>query len=91
MLGNECAILIQNAFPTLEKYIDHIHVVDGKPVKVIDSICDEILENFKYLLKLKRKELIFLFRHWQDQTTNGRRIRKKPEGQLICSTGFLRD
>ena len=29
----------------LEKYIDHIHVVDGKPVKVIDSICDEILEN----------------------------------------------
>ena len=61
MLGNECAILIQNAFPTLEKYIDHIHVVDGKPVKVIDSICDEILENFKYLLKLKKKGINLFF------------------------------
>lgn len=61
VLGNECVILIQNAFPTLEKYIDHIHVVDGKPVKVIDSICDEILENFKYLLKLKKKGINLFF------------------------------
>ena len=47
-------ILIQNAFPVLEKYIDHPHMVDGKPLKVIDSLKDEILNNFKYLMELKK-------------------------------------
>ncbi|CDE39882.1 putative uncharacterized protein [Firmicutes bacterium CAG:321] len=46
-------ILLQNAFPTLEKYIDHPHIIDGKPLKVIDTLKDEILNNFKYLLALK--------------------------------------
>lgn len=27
-------ILFQNAFPTLEKYIDHIHTANGAPAKV---------------------------------------------------------
>ena len=47
-------ILIQNAFPILEKYIDHPHMIDGKPLKVIDSLKDEILNNFKYLMELKK-------------------------------------
>lgn len=47
-------ILIQNAFPTLEKYIDHPHIVDGKPLKVIDTLKKEILNNFKYLMELKK-------------------------------------
>ena len=47
-------ILIQNAFPVLEKYIDHPHMVDGKPLKVIDTLKDEILNNFKYLMELKK-------------------------------------
>ena len=53
--GKEAAILLQNAFPTLEKYISHAHVVNGKPLKVIDSLRDEILDNFRYLLSLKKK------------------------------------
>ena len=47
-------ILIQNAFPVLEKYIDHPHIVDCKPLKVIDTLKDEILNNFKYLMELKK-------------------------------------
>ena len=47
-------ILIQNAFPVLEKYIDHPHMVDCKPLKVIDTLKDEILNNFKYLMELKK-------------------------------------
>ena len=59
ILGNESAILIQNTFPTLEKYIDHVHFLDnGEPAKVISSTCEEILENFKQMLKLKKKVLI---------------------------------
>lgn len=51
--NKDSVILLQNAFPTLEKYIDHPHIIDGKPLKVIDTLKDEILDNFKYLLALK--------------------------------------
>ena len=52
-------ILLQNAFPTLEKYIDHVHTVNGAPVRVADNLKNEILENFCSLLALKIKELIY--------------------------------
>ena len=46
-------ILLQNAFPTLEKYIDHVHIMNGKPIKVIDTLKEEIIKNFNFLLALK--------------------------------------
>ena len=61
VIGLEHAILLQNAFPILEKYIDHVHMVDGKPVKVIESLKNEILDNFKYMLKLKSKGVNLFF------------------------------
>ena len=62
VLGEDSAILIQNAFPTLDKYIDHIHLLDnGRPAKVIDSLQNEILNSFKYLLKLKSKGINLFF------------------------------
>ena len=46
----------------VEKYIDHVHVLEnGAPAKVIDSICDEIFNNFLQMLKLKKKGLNFFF------------------------------
>ena len=53
--NKKSVILLQNAFPTLEKYIDHPHIVDGKPLKVIDTLKEEILDNFKYLIALKKE------------------------------------
>ena len=62
VLGEESAILLQNAFPTLEKYIDHAHLTsDGKPAKVITALKEEILTNFKYLIKLKKKGINLFF------------------------------
>lgn len=55
------AILIQNAFPILEKYIDHPHMVDGKPLKVIDTLKEEILSDFKYLIELKKSGINLFF------------------------------
>lgn len=53
-------ILLQNAFSILEKYIDHIHLLEnGEPVKVIDTLKNQILSKFKLLSKLKSKEIIF--------------------------------
>ncbi len=62
ILGEDSAILIQNAFPTIEKYIDHVHLLNnGKPAKVIETLQDEILSGFKYLLKLKSKGINLFF------------------------------
>ncbi|MCM1053166.1 MAG: hypothetical protein NC483_04255 [Ruminococcus sp.] len=52
--GEEVAILIQNVFPTLPKYISHIHYKNGKPLKVVDNLKFEILKNFRDLLSMKR-------------------------------------
>lgn len=55
-IGNkEVAILFQNAFPTLEKYVSHIHTIDGIDIKLIGSLESEILKQFNDLLKLKQK------------------------------------
>lgn len=55
IMGEDAAILIQNAFPTLEKYIDHVHTHNGAPAKVPTHLREEILTNFKDLMELKRK------------------------------------
>ena len=41
------AILLQNAFPTLEKYIDHVHTVNGVPLNVPTDLQNEIKSLFK--------------------------------------------
>lgn len=62
ILGKESVILLQNAFPILEKYIDHVHLLDnGKPAKVIASLKEEILMDFKYIMKLKNKGINLFF------------------------------
>ena len=55
------AILLQNAFPTLEKYIDHVHTVDGMPAKIPETLGKIILENFMQMLKLKTKGINLFF------------------------------
>ena len=62
VLGKDAAILLQNAFPTLEKYIAHPHLLEnGKPAKVVETLKEEILQNFEYLLKLKSKGVNLFF------------------------------
>ena len=45
----------------MEKYIDHVHTINGVPIKVVDSIKDEILINFKKMLKLKLNGINLFF------------------------------
>lgn len=61
ILGKKCAILLQNAFPTLKKYIDHVHTINGIPAKVPETLSKIILVNFKNLLKLKSKGINLFF------------------------------
>ena len=59
--GKEQAILIQNAFPTIEKYIKGKHTIDGKYVRVSSSVQRKIISNFKYLLYLKKEGVNLFF------------------------------
>ena len=61
VLNEDCAILLQNAFPTLEKYIDHPHMANGAPVRVADNLKKEILTNFNSLLAMKKKGINLFF------------------------------
>ena len=62
VLGEDAVILLQNAFPTLEKYIDHVHLLNnGEPAKVVTALKNEILDNFKNLMKLKSHGLNLFF------------------------------
>ena len=60
IINKEMAILIQNAFPTLEKYIDHVHMENGAPVKVAITLQEKILFNFENLME-KKKHGVNLF------------------------------
>lgn len=50
--GKNCAFLIQNAFPVIAKYFDHIHTKEGKPVYLKKNICRTIVRKLTNLLKL---------------------------------------
>ena len=75
VFDKKTAILLQNAFPTLEKYIDHVHTVDGKLAKIPEALGKIILENFKNLLKLKSKGINLFF-------TDIDKIKKQMEDEL---------
>lgn len=60
-LGKDAVFLLQNMFPTIEKYVDHIHIVNGQEAKVINKVSKEIQENFNKLMTLIKqgKKAIF--------------------------------
>ena len=51
----ESVILLQNAFPTLEKYIDHVHTVNGVPLNIPTDLQNEIKSLFKNMIGLKKR------------------------------------
>lgn len=57
----EQAILIQNAFPTIEKYIQSVHTIDGNLVRISSSVEREIIDDFRYMLSLKEQGLNLFF------------------------------
>lgn len=59
--NKKSVILLQNAFPTLEKYIDHPHTINGAPVRVASNLKNEILENFNTLLAMKKQGINLFF------------------------------
>ena len=61
LIDRDSVILIQNAFPTLEKYIDHIHTIDGIPIKVREEVEKKIVANLNYMFSMKKKGINLFF------------------------------
>ena len=59
--NKDAAILLQNAFPTIEKYIDHVHTVDGIPLSVSTDLQYEIKKMFKDMIRKKNRGLNLFF------------------------------
>lgn len=75
ILGKECAILIQNAFPTIEKYVERYHLKNNLPAKVSDKTKNSIIICFKYTMELKKHGIDLFF-------TNIDEIKKIMESEL---------
>lgn len=60
-LGKESAFLLQNMFPTIEKYVDHSHMINGVETKVINQVAKELEDTFNRIMKLVEigKKVIF--------------------------------
>ena len=60
-LGKESVFLLQNMFPTIEKYVDHSHIVNGEETKVINQIAIDIEKVFNRIMRLVElgKKVIF--------------------------------
>ncbi len=60
-LGKESVFLLQNMFPTIEKYVDHVHIVNGVESKVISRIEKELEVSFNKLMNLIKhgKKVVF--------------------------------
>ena len=61
LADRESVILIQNSFPILEKYIGHVHLVNGKSIYVPTELKKEILDDFKYMLSMKKEGINLFF------------------------------
>ena len=61
IVDKDSVILIQNAFPTISKYIKSKHTIDGKYVRISDAVQREILDDFQYMLSLKEEGLNLFF------------------------------
>ena len=57
----EQVILIQNAFPTIEKYVKSKHSIDGRYIRISKYIEKEIIDDFRYMLSLKKEGLNLFF------------------------------
>ena len=49
------AILLQNAFPTIKKYVKSMHMIDGREIKVSSAVEREIISCFKFMIIMKEK------------------------------------
>lgn len=64
--GRDSAFLIQNAFPVLSKYFDHVHTIEGKPITIHSQLNRELVINLKEVLAMYRRGIRLIFPDIED-------------------------
>ena len=59
--GKENAFLIQNMFPIIAQYFDHVHVIQGKPVMVHKELNRTLIENLGEVLAMHNYGINLMF------------------------------
>ena len=59
--GKDNAFLIQNVFPILAKYFDHVHTVEGKTVVIHSKLNRELTVNLREVLAMYRRGIRLIF------------------------------
>ena len=59
--GKENAFLIQNAFPVIEKYFDHIHTIQEQPVTIHKKLDKLLVENLNEVLAIYNRGIKHTF------------------------------
>lgn len=59
--GKENAFLIQNTFPVIEKYFDHVHTIQEQPVAVHKKLNKLLAENLNEVLAMYNRGIQLTF------------------------------
>ncbi len=59
--GKENDFLIQNTFPVIEKYFDHIHTVQDQPVTIHKKLNKLLVENLNEVLAMYNRGVRLTF------------------------------
>ena len=59
--GKDNAFLIQNAFPIIKKYFDHIHTIENKPIIIHSKLNRELTVKLREVLAMHRRGIHFVF------------------------------
>ena len=82
--GKENAFLIQNAFPVIEKYFDHIHTIQEQPVTIHKKLDKLLVENLNEVLAMYNRGIkLDFYRYCSNQNNYGKRVGKVEKTSLL--------
>lgn len=59
--GRDNAFLIQNAFPIIARYFDHVHTIENRPVTIHSKLQRELTVNLREVLAMYRRGIRLIF------------------------------
>ncbi len=59
--GKDNAFLIQNAFPIIRKYLDHVHTIENIPVTIHNKLNRDLTVNLREVLAMYNRGIRLIF------------------------------
>lgn len=59
--GRDNAFLIQNAFPIIKKFVDHVHTIENNPIMIHSKLNRELTVNLREVIAMYRRGIHLIF------------------------------